>query len=296
MSTTAVPRHVEPGDPVAVIGLGKMGLPMARNLARAGFDVVGHDVVPEARERARSEGLRTAGSVAEAARGARLVLLVVGFDAEVLETTTGTSGVLAVAMPGAVVAVCSTVEPETVRQVERAARPRGVHVLDTPVARGEPAAEDGSLLVLCGGDAALLDAVSGPLHAIGSDIYRLGPVGAGQVGKMLNNYLLWSCVVANHEVMRLGSRLGLSLEPLREALLMSSGSNWALETWTRSRPMPWAEEDMRVLREYAGGVGLELPVAETVERQITEIKRRKNAWTAGGGSASSMDAFTRSLP
>ena len=295
MNTTSVPRHLGSGDVVAVIGLGKMGLPMARNLARAGFDVVGYDVVAEARDRARAEGLRAAESVADATRGARLVLLVVGFDAEVLETTTGPGGVLTAAMPGAVVAVCSTVEPETVRKVEHAARPHGVHVLDTPVARGEPAAEDGSLLVLCGGDAALLDAVSAPLHAIGSDIYRLGPVGAGQVGKMLNNYLLWSCVVANHEVMRLGSRLGLSLEPLREALLMSSGANWALDTWTRSRPMPWAEEDMRVLREYAEGVGLELPLAEAVEREITDIKRRKNAWTAGGGSASSMDAFTRSL-
>jgi 3-hydroxyisobutyrate dehydrogenase-like beta-hydroxyacid dehydrogenase len=96
--------------------------------------------------------------------------------------------------------------------------------------------------------------------------------------------------------MRLGSRLGVSLDPLREALLMSSGSNWALETWTRSRPMPWAEEDMRVLRSYAGSVGLELPLAEAVEREITAIKQRKNAWTAGGGSRSSMDAFTRSLP
>lgn len=295
MISTSVPRNVEPGDVVAVIGLGKMGLPMARNLARAGFDVVGHDLVPDARERARAEGLRTAGSVGEATRGARLVLVVVGFDAEVLETTTGPDGVLAAAMPGAVVAVCSTVEPETVRKVEHAARAHGVHVLDTPVARGEPAAEDGTLLVLCGGDAALLDAVSAPLHAIGSDIYRLGPVGAGQVGKMLNNYLLWSCVVADHEVMRLGSRLGLSLEPLREALLMSSGANWALETWTRSRPMPWAEEDMRVLREYAHAVGLELPLAETVERQITDIKQRKNGWTSGGGAGSSMDAFTRSL-
>jgi 3-hydroxyisobutyrate dehydrogenase-like beta-hydroxyacid dehydrogenase len=110
---------------------------------------------------------------------------------------------------------------------------------------------------------------------------------------MLNNYLLWSCVVGNYEAMRLGARLGVDLEPLRQALLLSSGANWALDTWLRSRPMPWAEDDMRIVMQYADEVKLPMPAAGLLREEMKAIKVVKNAWTEGGGAKSSMDAFTR---
>lgn len=292
-SPLAPRRPLGPGDPVSVLGLGKMGLPMARNLAARGFDVRGFDVSPASCDRARAAGVAVVATPAQAAEHAALSLVVVGFDDEVRAVVLGPGGLLEGAAPGDVVAVCSSVEPRTVAEVARVAATRSVHVVDTPVARGEPAAEDASLLVLCGGPADVLAHVDAPLHAIGSDVVRLGEVGAGQVGKMLNNYLLWTAVVADHETMRLGARLGVDLDALRAVLTLSSGNNWALETWTRSRPMPWAEEDMRVLLQYADEAGLELPVADLVREQITAIKRVKNGWAAGGGASSSMDAFTR---
>lgn len=286
-------RRLAAGDTVAVVGLGKMGLPMARNLADGGFDVVGFDVTEVSCARAREQGITVVGTPSEAAARAVLSLVVVGFDDQVLDVVSGPDGLLTGASAGDVIAVCSSVEPRTVKQVAQAAAVRSVHVLDTPVCRGEPAAEDATLLILCGGPQAVIDRVDPALRAIGSDVYRLGDMGAGQVGKMLNNYLLWCSVVANHETMRLGARLGVDLTALREALMLSSGNNWALETWTRPRPMPWAEEDMRVLLEYADRAGLPMPVAGLVRDQIEALKVLKNAWADGGGSASSMDAFTR---
>jgi 3-hydroxyisobutyrate dehydrogenase-like beta-hydroxyacid dehydrogenase len=221
-------------------------------------------------------------------------LVVVGFDSEVSQVVTAEgSGLLAGARPGYVVTVCSTIEPNTSIGLAAVTKAREVELVDATMCLGEPAAEDGTLLFMCGGDEAALDRVQPALEVVGANIFRLGGVGTGQVGKMLNNYLLWSCVVGNHEAMRLGARLGVDLEPLRQALLLSSGANWALDTWLRSRPMPWAEDDMRIVMQYADEVRLPMPAAGLLREEMKAIKVVKNAWTEGGGAKSSMDAFTR---
>jgi 3-hydroxyisobutyrate dehydrogenase-like beta-hydroxyacid dehydrogenase len=282
---------------VAVLGLGKMGLPMARNLRDKGFRVVGYDVSESSRVRAAEIGIEVVPSAREAALDTALSLVVVGFDDQVTEVISGTrSSLLAGARAGHVVAVCSTVEPRTVVQAAEAATDYSVHVVDAPLCRGEPSAEDGSLLVMLGGDDHVLTAIEPVLSAVATDLYRLGGVGAGQVGKMLNNFLLWTSVVANREAMQLGGRLDVDLEALREALMLSSGNNWALETWTRSRPMPWAEKDMRILMQHADEARLAMPAAGLVREEIKALKILKNAWTEGGGATSSMDSFVRAHP
>ncbi|MDX6234132.1 MAG: 3-hydroxyisobutyrate dehydrogenase [Nocardioidaceae bacterium] len=149
---------------------------------------------------------------------------------------------------------------------------------------------------LARGDAHVLTAIEPALSAVATDLYRLGGVGAGQIGKMLNNFLLWTSVVANSEAMRLGGRLDVDVDALREALMLSSGNNWALETWTRSRPMPWAEKDMHILMQHADEAGLPMPAAGLVREEIKALKIAKNAWTEGGGPTASMDAFVRAHP
>ncbi len=281
---------------VGLIGLGKMGLPMARNLLAKGFRVVGFDVREEARDAAARVGVEVVGSPAGSSATTAMTLVVVGFDEQVSEVIeSDRTGLLTTARPGHVIAICSTVEPQTVIHAEQVCRESAVHVIDAPVCRGEPSAEDATLLILLGGDHAVIDAVRPALDAIASDIRILGGVGAGQVGKMLNNYVLWATVTANYEAMRLGDRLGVDLEPLREALMLSSANNWALETWTRSRPMPWAEKDMRIVMQHADNVHLAMPLARLVQDEIASIKEVKNAWVDGGGPESSMDDFVRSL-
>ena len=281
-------------DGIAVIGLGKMGLPMARNLRAAGFRVCGYDPVAAQCDAAKALGVDIAETPAAAVAETAIALIVVGFDNEVeaVVTEEGT-GLLAAAKPGYVITICSTIEPNTSVALAQIARKQDVEVVDATMCLGEPAAEDGTLLLMCGGVDWALDRIQPALEVVGANIFRLGDVGTGQVGKMLNNYLLWSCVVGNYEAMRLGSRLGVDLEPLRQALLLSSGANWALDTWLRSRPMPWAEDDMRIVMQYADQAKLPMPAAGLLREEMKAIKVVKNAWTDGGGSKSSMDAFTR---
>jgi 3-hydroxyisobutyrate dehydrogenase-like beta-hydroxyacid dehydrogenase len=281
-------------DGVAVIGLGKMGLPMARNLRTAGFRVVGYDVSAEQAAKAADLGIETADSPADAAGRTATALVVVGFDDQAIDVVSAPdTGLLAGARAGFVVAMCSTVESSTSTALAGLAEKVGAELVDATLCLGEPAAEDASMLIMCGGMDEALDRIEPVLRTIGKDIYRLGDVGAGQVGKMLNNYLLWNSVVANHEALRLGGRLGLDLEALRQALMLSSGNNWALETWLRSRPMPWAEKDMRILLQHADEAALPMPNAGLIREEITASKVFKNAWTEGGGAKASMNEFTR---
>ncbi|OAN35127.1 hypothetical protein A4X20_26405 [Mycolicibacterium iranicum] len=277
-----------------MIGLGKMGLPMARHLLGAGYRVVGYDPSTASRDRAAAVGVELVPSPRAAAEITHAALVVVGFDEQAVEVISDPQdGLVAGAASGFVIGMCSTVQASTsVAMAEVAAR-RGVVVVDTTLCLGEPAAENGDMLIMCGGRGDVLDRLLPVLSVVGKDIFRLGDVGAGQVGKMLNNFLLWNCVVANYEALRLGGRLGLDLESLRQALLLSSGSNWALDTWLRSRPMPWAEKDMRILLACADETLLPMPVAGVIREEITEIKALKNAWKEGEGVKASMDEFTR---
>jgi 3-hydroxyisobutyrate dehydrogenase-like beta-hydroxyacid dehydrogenase len=284
-------------DGVAVIGLGKMGLPMARNLHTAGYRVVGFDVGAAQLAKATELGIETATTPADAARRSAMALVVVGFDDQATEVIAGRErGLLAGAGAGYVVALCSTVESTTAIALGELSEKAGAVLVDATLCLGEPAAEDASMLIMCGGDDAALDRIDPVLATIGKDIYRLGGVGAGQIGKMLNNYLLWNSVVANYEALRLGGRLGLDLEALRQSLMLSSGNNWALETWLRSRPMPWAEKDMRIVMQHADDAAVPMPNARLVREEIKAIKVVKNAWTEGGGSKASMNEFTRAHP
>ena len=281
-------------DGIAVIGLGKMGFPMARNLRAAGYRVVGFDLTDARRDAAREVGVELADSPAEAVEKTAAALIVVGFDNEVEEVVTAPkTGLLATAPSGYVITICSTVEPKTAVDLAKVAAEKHVQLVDATLCLGEPSAEDGTLLIMCGGDLATLARIDPVLKVVGADVIRLGGVGSGQVGKMLNNYLLWTCVIANYEAMRLGGRLELELEPLRQALMLSSGNNWALETWLRSRPMPWAEDDMRIVTQYADQAKLPMPLGGLVREVMKDIKFHKGAWTEGGGNKSSMDAFTR---
>jgi 3-hydroxyisobutyrate dehydrogenase-like beta-hydroxyacid dehydrogenase len=115
---------------------------------------------------------------------------------------------------------------------------------------------------------------------------------------MINNYLLWAAVVADYEGLRLGQALGLELGPLREALRLSSGDNWALGSWDKGRPMPWAEKDMEILTETARGASLSVPLAEAVKPLIAALRATKEEWqledgVAAGGDEGSMSAFMR---
>jgi 3-hydroxyisobutyrate dehydrogenase-like beta-hydroxyacid dehydrogenase len=201
-----------------------------------------------------------------------LVIVVVGFDSEVLAVVGAEDGVLKGARPGTVVAVCSTVSPETMTALAAAARGRRVSFVDAPLCRGAEAAERGKLLVMGGGEKKAFEACRPAFATFADAIFHLGPLGSGQVGKMVNNLVLWACISINHKGLKLAKAFGLEEEIMRQALLHSSASNWALETMAVNRPMPWAEKDMTIVLQEADSKRLSLPLSGTVREVIKGIK------------------------
>ncbi len=257
---------------VGVIGLGKMGGALARHLAAAGFAAHGYDVRIEAIEAAREHGVAAAESPAALAEACDLVIVAVGFDSELDTALFGDRGVMSAPKPGLVIAVASTVAPASMLKIATRIAGSGVGVLDIPMARGEQAAVDGNLLIFGGGDRETFDACLPAFSTFSDAIHYLGPVGAGQVGKLVNNLVLWACISANHEGFKLAEALGVAPGPLRAALLQSSAQNWALETDAVNRPMPWAEKDMTIVLKEADIARLALPLCGTVKEVVKGVK------------------------
>jgi 3-hydroxyisobutyrate dehydrogenase-like beta-hydroxyacid dehydrogenase len=149
---------------------------------------------------------------------------------------------------------------------------QGMSPLDIPLCRGEPAAEAGRLLMVGGGDAQVFERCRPAFSAFADTIHHLGPLGAGQVGKMVNNLILWACICANDEGIRLGEELGVDREALRAMLLDSSAQNWALQTRIADLAMPWAEKDMMIVLSEADATRITLPLCGVVKEVIKGIK------------------------
>jgi 3-hydroxyisobutyrate dehydrogenase-like beta-hydroxyacid dehydrogenase len=261
-------------ETVGILGLGKMGCPIAVHLVAKGFKVVGYDPLEEARNKAVALGARSAASAREAARASDLVIIVVGFDSEVEEVLFGKQGVLEGARPGLIVALGSTVAPRYSTRLAARLAEKNLVLLDIPLARGEAAATTGKLLVYGAGDPDAFELCRPVFGAFASDVFHLGPAGAGQVAKMVNNLILWACIVVNDEGLRLGQALGVDPERLREALRHGSAQNWAMVTQAERSGMPWAEKDMSIVLEEADRARLSLPLAGTVKETIKGLKIR----------------------
>jgi len=236
---------------IGFVGLGKMGRPMARHLKNKGFDVAGCELNKERRREAENEGIRIVASARDLAQTSDFVIVVVGFDSEAEAVLLSPDGIAAGARPGLIVGIASTVAPRTMQRLAAQTANSGLKLIDMPITRGEPAAEAGNLLVMAGGPIDVFEACKPALSAFASSIFHVGDLGAGQVAKMVNNLILWACISANEEGFKLAQGLGVDKERLREALLQSSASNWALQTRPEEQPMPWAEKDMRIVLHEA---------------------------------------------
>jgi 3-hydroxyisobutyrate dehydrogenase-like beta-hydroxyacid dehydrogenase len=259
---------------IGILGLGKMGAPMARHLLAKGYSVAGFDPLEPARSNARALGVSVLGSPREVARSSELVIVVVGFDQEVEATLFGENGVVESAPRGLVVALASTVAPRYARRLAERLRDLGIVLLDIPLARGEAAALTGKLLIYGAGDESVFEACRPAFGAFASDIFHLGAAGAGQVGKMVNNLILWTCIVANDEGLALGEALGVDRARLQAALHHGSAQNWAMDHSAERSGMPWAEKDMSIVLHEADLARVSLPLSGTVKEAIKALKIR----------------------
>jgi 2-hydroxy-3-oxopropionate reductase len=177
---------------VGFIGLGIMGLPMARNLVAAGFDVVAYNRSPSKIDRfvSTSGGGRGASSIAEAVGEASVVVTMLADSPDVEAVLLGPDGVFAHAGPGTLVIDMSTIRPDVSARLAAEGGSRGLHVLDAPVSGGEQGAIDGALSIMVGGASSAFDAAEPVLAAMGKTIVHVGPAGAGQTVKAANQLIV----------------------------------------------------------------------------------------------------------
>jgi 3-hydroxyisobutyrate dehydrogenase-like beta-hydroxyacid dehydrogenase len=172
-----------------VIGLGAMGLQMARHMAAKGLDVAGYDIDVDAMRRASDLGVKTCLSCAQVGDHAEVVIVMVATDRQV-EEVIAQSGLLDRLDGGSVICIASSCAPETCRRMEEVAAARGIGVLDCPVVLGQEAANSGTVTCYVGGEQRWLDRARPVLAAFSAQVLHLGPVGTGQIAKTVNNMLL----------------------------------------------------------------------------------------------------------
>jgi 2-hydroxy-3-oxopropionate reductase len=175
---------------VAFIGLGIMGGPMAANLVRAGSVVTGYNRSPDKVKVLVEAGGRGADSVADAVRGADVIITMVPDSPDVEDVTGGDDGIFAHARPGALYIDMSTIRPDVAVRVAQAGRAAGLRVLDAPVSGGEAGAVEGSLSIMIGGEPDDVEAARPVLDALGSTIVHVGPSGSGQTVKAANQLVV----------------------------------------------------------------------------------------------------------
>lgn len=233
------------------IGLGNMGAPMANNAAVAGYDLVAYDLSSDARSGAE---VPTVDSPVEALRDADIVVTMLP-KGEHVRTALIDSGALDGAKPGALVIDCSTIAVDDVTSLSEAVVGQGRHYIDAPVSGGTAGAEAGTLTFMVGGDASELDTARPLLDVMGSRVFHVGAVGAGQAIKMINNMMLATNLQGVAEAAVLADRLGVDHSTLIDVASVSSGDSWVLRNYYPiAGPVPAAPSS----REFRGGFSVAL--------------------------------------
>lgn len=256
-----------------MIGLGAMGLPMARHMHTKGFEVYGIDVSAAANERAKAAGITIVGSPAEIGQHASIVVVMVVTDEQVIDVVVK-SGLLDKLAKGSVVCVASSCSVDTAKELETIAAAKGIGMLDTPVVLGQEACDNGTMTVFCGGSAEAFEKTRPVLATFGANVMHVGPAGQGQLSKTINNMLLWACLSANYEALTFAKAMGADIPKMIAALQHSSGANWSLSRWGMSTGK-WAEKDMDVALELAQDAKTPVPLAALVDQLMKGMNQEK---------------------
>lgn len=253
---------------IGFVGLGTMGRPMAQRLVDSGHELRVYDRAPAAAAALTGAGVIAVDSPLETAEGSAAVMLSLPGPAEVLDAITGEAGVLSADSLPAHIVDLSTNSVANVRALAATAEASGVVFVDAPVSGGSIKAADGTLSVLVGADEQEFAAIGSLLEAIGTEIFRVGPVGSGTIAKLVNNQLFLSASVLLQEAFLMGSAAGMEPSRLLTVLRASSAG-----TYTRLAPLllgrqfddvvfrlDLAAKDVRLAVETADDVGTPVPV------------------------------------
>lgn len=268
--------------PVAFVGLGTMGYPMAGHLQKAG-----HEVCVFNRTKAKAEAWqkefqgKTADTPKDAASGARFVFLCVGNDDDVRSVVYGENGVLAGMAPGSILVDHTTTSAVLAREIAEKCAEKGMSFVDAPVTGGESGAKQGSLSVLCGGDDLTVNLIRPIVAAYASSITKIGPVGHGQLAKMVNQICIAGCVQGLAEALAFGQRSGINMEKVLSAIGSGAASSWQMNnrgmTMLEGKfdfgfAVDWMRKDLGIVLDEASRNGASLPITSKVDEFYSKVQ------------------------
>lgn len=220
---------------VGFIGLGTMGQHMARNIQKAGYEVHAYDIIPERIGRIESAGIHACGSVREVGERAEVVVTVLTSSPDVEEVVLGEGALVGSLKRGSTLIDMSTIDPVVTKRIAGDLGKAGMEMLDAPVSRGEPAARDGTLVIMVGGRREIFDRWRPLLATMGTDIFYCGENGLGSAAKLVNNIMIGTIAGVIAEACVFGVKAGLSLEKILEVVGASSGNSWLLQNFFRKK-------------------------------------------------------------
>ncbi len=267
---------------VAFLGLGVMGHPMAGHLARAGHaTAVYNRTAARAAAWTAEYGGTAASTPREAAAGADVVFACVGNDDDLRAVTLGPDGAFAGMKPDAVFVDHTTASAEVARELNQAARARGLHFIDAPVSGGQAGAVNGALTVMCGGDPAPFDAIKPVARSFARAVTLVGPSGAGQLAKMVNQVAIAGLVQALAEALAFGRRAGLDMPLVLDVIAKGAAQSWQMDHRGRTMledrfdfgfAVDWMRKDLGLVLDEARRNGAQLPVTALVDQFYAEIQ------------------------
>ncbi|MBA3310336.1 MAG: 2-hydroxy-3-oxopropionate reductase [Nocardioidaceae bacterium] len=266
---------------VAFIGLGIMGVPMASNLVRAGFDVVGYNKSEAAVQRLVANGGRGAGSVAEAVTEADVIITMLPDSPDVEQVALGEDGVLVHAKPGALYLDMSSIRPDVSARVGEEGRARGIRVLDAPVSGGEQGAIEASLSVMVGGAAEDFEAARPVLDAVAGTVVHVGPSGSGQTVKAANQLIVAGTIELVAEAIVFLEAYGVDTEAAVKVLAGGLAGNRILDRkasgmlareFAPGFRIDLHHKDMGIVLAAAREAGVVLPLGAIVAQLVAAVR------------------------
>ncbi|MDK1386731.1 NAD(P)-dependent oxidoreductase [Sinorhizobium sp. 8-89] len=268
---------------VAFIGLGVMGYPMAGHLkVRGGHELTVYNRTAEKAQKWATEfGGHTAATPADAADGQDFVFSCVGNDDDLRSVTIGKDGAFETIKPGAVFIDNTTASAEVARELYAAARAKNAHFIDAPVSGGQAGAENGVLTVMCGGDEDAFDRAKPVIAVYARMVGLMGPVGAGQLTKMINQICIAGLVQGLAEGIHFGKKAGLDIEKVIDVISKGAAGSWQMENRHKTMnagkydfgfAVDWMRKDLDIVLAEARRNGAKLPVTALVDQFYADIQ------------------------
>ena len=258
---------------IGFVGLGMMGLPMAKNLVEAGYTVTVFDLDAGAIEEAQGFGAAPASTGAEVAAQSDIIITMVPDSPHVEAAIAGNGGIIEGIRAESVVIEMSTILPETGKRMAELLAEKGADFVDAPVTGGVAGAEAGSMSILVGGDAEAFERTLPVLSILGGDITHMGPVGAGHTTKIANQLIGVATLAGLSEAFVLAKKSGLDMQTFYAAVKNGAGRSWALETlgpkilkgdFSPGFMVKHMQKDLRLAGQLADDTGTSIPTTSLI--------------------------------